>query len=227
MNISAFFPAFNEEGNIEGAVRAAIDVLSTRCERFEVIIVDDGSRDGTAEVAARLAASDERVRLVRHAANRGYGAALRTGFAAARYDWIFFSDADLQFDLREIDRLLPAAATSDFVIGYRIKRRDPFPRRLNAVLWNRLVRRWFGVRARDIDCAFKMMRRSVVATLPLQSEGAFLSTELLCRAAAVGARITQVGVTHYPRQWGEQTGANLRVVLRAFRELWRLRRALR
>jgi glycosyltransferase involved in cell wall biosynthesis len=227
LEISAFFPAFNEEGNIERAVHAAIEALAPRCDRFEVIIVDDGSSDGTAEAVSRLAASDGRVRLVRHPANRGYGAAVRTGIASSRYDWVFFSDADLQFDLSEIDSLLPHTASADLVVGYRKRRRDPLHRRVNAFLWNWLVRTWFGIRVRDVDCAFKLLRRSFVSSLPLESDGAFLSTELLCRAAAAGGRIRQAGVSHFPRQWGEQSGAKLRVVLRAFQDLWRLRAALR
>jgi glycosyltransferase involved in cell wall biosynthesis len=166
------------------------------------------------------------VRLVRHERNRGYGAALRTGFAAASHEWVFFSDADAQFDIREIARLLPHTAEADAIVGYRVHRRDPIHRRLFGRMWNMLVRALFGVRARDIDCAFKLIRRSLVADLPLRSEGAFVSTELLCRLSHRGARVVEVGVSHYPRRWGRQSGANPRVVVRAFVELWKLRREL-
>ncbi|MDR5683106.1 MAG: glycosyltransferase family 2 protein [Armatimonadota bacterium] len=225
--ISAFFPAHNEEGNVETTVRNAVDVLSALGVPFEVIVVDDGSIDGTADVVLRLQREDPRVRLVRHDRNRGYGAALRTGFAAARHEWVFFSDADAQFDLREIGRLLPQTHKADVVVGYRLRRRDPFHRKLFGRMWNLLVRALFGLRVRDIDCAFKLLRRSLVADLPLRSEGAFVSTELLCRLSHRGARIMEVGVSHYPRRWGKPSGGNPRVVLRAFLELWRLRAELR
>ncbi|MCS7172091.1 MAG: glycosyltransferase family 2 protein [Armatimonadetes bacterium] len=226
-SLTAFFPAYNEEGNIERTVRRALEVLPAYADVFEVIVVDDGSTDRTAEVVRRLMEEDPRVRLVQHDRNRGYGAALRTGFAAARYEWVFFSDADLQFDLADLGRLLPFTERGDLVVGYRLRRRDPFHRRLIGRAWNLLVRWAFGVRVRDVDCAFKLLRREVVQRLPLRSDGAFISTELLCRAAAAGARIAEVGVPHYPRRWGRQGGASLRVILRALQELWRLWRDLR
>ncbi len=224
--LSAFFPAYNEEGNISETVRQALEVLSAYADPFEVIVVDDGSTDRTAEVVQDLMAEDPRVRLVRHGRNRGYGAALRTGFAAARYEWVFFSDADLQFDLRDLERLLPHMAHADLIVGYRLRRRDPLHRRLIGRVWNWLVRWGFGVRVRDVDCAFKLLRRELVQRLPLRSDGAFLSTELLCRAAAAGARIVEVGIPHYPRRWGKQGGASPRVILRALGEMWQLRREL-
>ncbi len=220
--LSAFFPAYNEEGNIAKTVRQALEVLSAYADPFEVIVVDDGSTDRTAEVVRAIAALDPRVRLVQHGRNRGYGAALRTGFAAARYDWVFFSDADLQFDLKDLARLLAHLDHADLIVGYRIRRQDPLHRRLISRVWNWLVRWGFGIRVRDVDCAFKLVRRELVQRLPLRSEGAFLSTELLCRAAATGARIVEVGVPHYPRRWGKQGGASFRVILRALVELWRL-----
>lgn len=226
-SLSAFFPAYNEEGNIEQTVRRALEVLPAYAETFEVIVVDDGSTDRTAEVVRRLMEEDPRVRLVQHERNRGYGAALRTGLAAARYEWVFFSDADLQFDLADLARLLPYTDRGDLIVGYRLRRRDPFHRRLIGRTWNLLVRWGFGVRVRDVDCAFKLLRREVVQRLPLRSDGAFISTELLCRAAACGARIVEVGVPHFPRRWGRQGGASPRVILRALQELWRLRRELR
>jgi len=227
LRISAFFPAHNEEGNIGKTVRTALEVLSDLAEAFEVIVVDDGSTDRTAEIVREIMEADPRVRLVQHDRNRGYGAALRSGFAAARYDWVFFSDSDLQFDLRDLARLIPYTDRADLIVGYRIRRQDPIHRRLFAWAWNRLVRWGFGVGVRDVDCAFKLLRREVVQRLPLRSDGAFISTELLCRARASGARIVEVGVPHYPRRWGRQSGASVRVILRAFEDLWRLRWELR
>jgi len=225
--VSAFLPCHNEQGNVEGVVRAAVRALEALQVPFEVIVVDDGSTDRTPHVAEALAAEDPRVRVVRHDRNRGYGAALRTGFFSARYPWVLLVDGDGQFDPGDVVRLLPHAASADLVVGYRLRRRDPPHRRLFAWLWNTLVRMWFGVRVRDVDCGFKLLRTKVVQELPLRATGAFLSTELLCRAARCGARIVEAGVPHYPRPWGRQSGARPDVVLRAFLELWRLRGELR
>lgn len=225
--VSAFLPCRNEEGNVERVVTATVRALEALGVPFEVIVVDDGSTDGTAEVARRLSGRDPRVRLVQHPRNLGYGAALRTGFASARYPWVFFTDGDGQFDPADIVRLVAHADSADLVVGYRVRRRDPVHRRLFGWMWNLLVRVWFGVRVRDVDCAFKLLRAEVVRDLPLRATGAFLSTELLCRAARKGARIVEVGVPHYPRRWGRQSGGRPDVVLRAFWELWKLRSELR
>lgn len=225
--VSAFLPCHNEEGNVERVVTATVRALEALGVPFEVIVVDDGSTDGTAEVARRLSGRDPRVRLVQHPRNLGYGAALRTGFASARYPWVFFTDGDGQFDPADIVRLVAHADSADLVVGYRVRRRDPVHRRLFGWMWNLLVRVWFGVRVRDVDCAFKLLRAEVVRDLPLRATGAFLSTELLCRAARKGARIVEVGVPHYPRRWGRQSGGRPDVVLRAFWELWKLRSELR
>ncbi len=225
--VSAFLPCHNEEGNVERVVTATVRALDALGVPFEVIVVDDGSTDRTAEVALRLSEQDARVRLVQHPRNLGYGAAVRTGLASARYPWVFFTDGDGQFDPADIVRLVPHADSADLVVGYRARRQDPPHRRAFGWLWNLLVRLWFGVRVRDVDCAFKLLRAEVVRDLPLRATGAFLSTELLCRAARRGARIVEVGVPHYPRRWGRQSGGRVDVVLRAFWELWKLRSELR
>jgi glycosyltransferase involved in cell wall biosynthesis len=226
--LSAFLPAYDEEPNIGRTVPdlvAALDRLPL--DRFEVIVVDDGSRDATAAVADGLAAADPRVRLVRHDRNRGYGAALRTGFASARYDWVFFTDADGQFDPAEVGLLLDHADRADAVLGYRRNRADHAGRRLNTWLWGRLVWLAVGVRARDVDCAFKLIRRDVLAGIgPLEADGAVISAELLANLQRRGARLAEVAVTHRPRRAGQASGADPRVIARALRELVRLRRRL-
>lgn len=225
--LTVVLPCFNEAENVVDAVRRATVAAAAVSDAFEIVVVDDGSTDATAQLASRLADADPRVRLVVHVGNRGYGAALRSGIAAATMPWIFLTDADLQFDLGELAEFVPHADSADLLIGWRIARRDPAIRRANAAAWNWLVRQCFGLRVRDVDCAFKLMRRDVVQPLPLTSTGAMISTELLVRATARGARITEFGVRHLPRVAGEASGANPRVVLRAFRELGSLRRALR
>ncbi len=227
-SLSVFFPAHNEEENIEPLVRSALAVLPAFARRFEVIVVDDGSTDGTREVAERLSREHPEVRCVSHPRNRGYGAALKTGFAEAGCEWVFFTDADRQFDLSELALLVSEAVRgADAVIGYRRRRRDPLHRSLNAAMYRLMLRVLFGLKVRDIDCAFKLLRADAVRSLPLRSEGALISAELLIRLLGRGARIREVGVTHYPRPAGRQSGASPRVVLRMFRELSGLARELR
>ncbi len=220
--ISLFYPMFNEEANIEEAVRRALAVLPRFTDRFEVILVDDGSRDRTGAIADRLSAEDPRVRVVHHRANRGYGAALRSGIHAARYEWIFYTDGDNQFDLEDLRGLIPFARDHEVVSGYRIDRRDPFHRKMNAWIFNVAMRLLFGLALRDVDCAFKLYRRSIFEGLVLRSDGAMIDAEILARTRARGARIAEAGVHHYPRVAGSQTGAKLSVIFRAFRELFRL-----
>lgn len=225
--LSIFFPCYNEEGNVERVVRAALSAAQRYAETFEIIIVDDGSRDATGEIADRLAAEIPQVRAVHNRPNRGYGGAVARGLAEARYAWIFFTDGDGQFDVRELDRLIGLLDRCDFAVGYRAKRADPFLRKVNAFCWGTLVRLLFGLRVRDIDCAFKLLPKSLIDRIELRSEGALISTELLARARYRGLRIAETPVSHYPRLAGEQTGANPRVILRAFKELFKLRKHIR
>jgi len=219
--LSIVLPAYNEEENIVEAVRRATAVAERLCVDHEIVVVDDGSRDRTAHLVRDLAATDPRIRLVRHARNLGYGEALRTGFRTARLEYVFFTDADNQFDLNELEDFLPWAATVDVVAGYRANRNDPIGRRLNAGAWNRLVRSLFDVPVRDINCAFKLFRRDVFDEIDIESRGAMVNTELMVKLAHAGAEIIEFPVTHYPRTAGVAQGANPRVILRAFWELFR------
>jgi len=229
--LTFFFPAFNEEENVAETVRRALDEIGPLVGgSIDVLIVDDGSTDRTPELADALAADDPRVR-VHHQANRGYGGALRAGFENARGELVGFSDGDLQFDLREMSRLLerldePGRKPVDAVIGWRIKRRDPPHRIFIAKTYNAIVSVLFGLRVRDIDCAMKLFRREVFDGLRLDTDSPFLSAELLIKLRARGERMAQVGVTHYPRPAGTNTGASFRKILRTFRDIFRLRWAL-
>ena len=231
--LTVVLPAFNEAANLEATVRELIPVVAAAAGTAEVVVVDDGSTDGTADVAARLAAEAARaggpsVRVVRHPRNLGYGAALRTGFAAAHQPWILLLDADGQFVPRDLERFVAAAPAADLVAGYRVRRADPPHRRAFAWAWRWLMRALLGVRGRDVDCAFKLVRTALVRSLALEAGGAFISAELLAKAGRCGARIVEVPVAHRPRRAGQQTGGRVRVLLRAFYELarlwWRVRR---
>jgi glycosyltransferase involved in cell wall biosynthesis len=228
--LTFFFPAYDEEENVEETVRRALAEIGPLVGgSIEVLIVDDGSTDRTPALADGLAASDPRVR-VHHQPNRGYGGALRAGFEHASGDLIGFSDGDLQFDLAEMSRLLDrldqARKPVDVVIGYRIKRRDPPHRIVIAKTYNAIVSVLFGLPVRDIDCAMKLFRREVFDGLRLETDSPFLSAELLIKLRARGERIAQVGVNHYPRAAGTNTGASFRKILRTFRDIGKLRWAL-
>jgi glycosyltransferase involved in cell wall biosynthesis len=225
--LSVILPALNEAENLRRGLGPTVDALAALPLDWEIVVVDDGSTDATWATVSEWHGRDPRVRGVRHSQNQGYGAALRTGFRSARHDRIFFTDADLQFDLRELPLLLRHADEHDIVAGYRRFRRDPPHRRLNAWAWGRLVDGLFDLGVRDVNCAFKLFRREVLEHAVIRSEGAFVNTEILARARASGFSVMQVPVTHYPRTYGEQTGARPRVVLRAFTELGRLYHELR
>ena len=224
--LTFFFPVYDEEASVEAVVREGLAKLPRFCDELEVVVVDDGSRDRTGEIADRLAREDPRVRVIHHRPNRGYGGAIRSGLEAARLPYVFFTDGDLQFDLDDLERLMPLIGEADVVVGYRERRADPPKRLFIAWVYNTLIRVLFVAPFRDVDCAFKLFRRSVFERVPLQlvrSNGAFFSPELLLVLRAVRVRIAQVGVRHFPRRTGEEKGATLRVVLRAIRDLLRLR----
>jgi glycosyltransferase involved in cell wall biosynthesis len=228
--LTFFFPAYNEEENVERTVELALSEIGPLVDgSIEVLIVDDGSSDRTPQLADALAAADPRVR-VHHQPNRGYGGALKAGFANAAGALIGFSGGDLQFDLAEMSRLLDRLGDGrkpvDAVIGYRIKRRDPFHRIFIAKTYNTIVSAAFGLRVRDIDCAMKLFRREVFDGLRLDADGPFLSAELLIKLRARRVRMAQVGVNHYPRAAGTNTGASFTKILRTFRDLAVLRWAL-
>lgn len=230
-SLSVVLPAYNEEANVASAVERVSAVARQLGMDYEIILVNDGSSDRTGEIARELMQRIPNFRLVEHYPNRGYGGALKAGFAAATKDLIAFVPADNQFDFGEINRLLARLDEADIVGGYRIKRQDSVIRKLNAFGWNLLVRLLFGYLCRDIDCGFKLFRREILGHVTIVSDGAMIDTEFLAGARARGFRIAEVSVTHLPRLAGEPTGANLRVIARAFHDLarfrWRLSRELR
>lgn len=228
-SITVAMPAFNEAENIPAMIQDVVTVMEPLGRDYEVIVVNDGSRDNTSAVVHSLEGQYPRLRLVEHPQNQGYGAAVFTGLTSASKELVFFTDADRQFDLAEITKLLDHIEQYDLVVGYRAPRRDPLMRRLNGWGWSRLVRVLFGYTARDIDCAFKMMQRHVVEHLrdQVQSRGATFSAEFLVRAKHAGFTIAEVAIKgHRPRVAGSPTGAKPAVIIRAFKELLRFRTTL-
>ncbi|MCC7104293.1 MAG: glycosyltransferase family 2 protein [Chloroflexi bacterium] len=224
--LSAVLPAYNEQEVIHQTVAAVDSALKELVDDYEIIVVNDGSIDQTAQRLAELQTRYPRLRIQTHERNRGYGAALATGFSAAQKELVFLTDGDKQFDVRELADFLPLPDDVDLYIGYRQPRADPPPRLLFGHGWNLVVRLLFGYTARDVDCAFKLFRREVWRRLDVRSRGATFSAELLVKARRVGFRIRERPVRHYPRPAGSPTGARPAVIARAFVELFRLRRDL-
>lgn len=226
-SISAVLPAYNEQEVIARTVEAVDDVLSKLAHDYEIIVVDDGSRDATAERLAELQTRFPRLAVETHPRNRGYGAALATGFSAATKELIFLTDGDKQFDVAELRDFLPLPEDVDLYIGYRRPRADPWIRRLYGWGWNELVNLLFGPTARDVDCAFKLLRREVWQRTRVRATGATFSVEFLVKARRLGFRVRERPVRHYPRAAGSPTGGRPAVIARAFKELFRLRLKLR
>jgi len=221
--ISAVLPAYNEEACLGGVTRSLHAALAKVCERFEVIIVDDGSTDSTPQLADALADEYPEVRVIHHRPNRGYGAALRSGFTSARMPLVFYMDSDGQFDPEEIGRLTDGIGQADIVTGYRADRRDPWMRKFFSWGFKTFIGLVFGVRVRDCDCAFKLYRRKVFNEITIASEKFFVDAEVLAKANVLGYRIDEVPVTHRPRAGGEST-VRLGHILSTLREAWHLLR---
>jgi len=200
--ISFFFPACNEEETVETLTRKAIETLPTLTDDWEVIIVNDGSTDRTGEIADRLAREIPRVRVVHHPVNAGYGRALRSGFAEARKDLVFYTDGDLQFDIAELALLVPMIREADIVSGYKLRRADDAGRKVVSFVYNTLLKGLFGLRLTDVNCGFKLYRREIFDVIELKSTRGLIDAEVLLKAQAVGYTITQVGVHHFPRKHG-------------------------
>ena len=225
--ISVFLPCHNEEGNVERVAAALEAELPGVAGRHEIIIVDDGSRDRTGEIADRLAAANPHFKVVHHPVNRGYGAAVISGIRACHEPWVVLCDGDGQFAAADIARLAAKVPEYDVVVGHRAHRADPLMRRINGKAWTVLMRLLLGIRVSDIDCGLKLFRRDLLDGIDLQAKGAMISAELMAQLAGRGAKICEVEVRHLPRLTGEQSGASPMVIARAFRELFLLYGRLR
>lgn len=233
--LSLFFPTYNERGNIEKVVRGARKVLERVARKWEIIIVNDGSKDDTLKVAEKLSRKDKqslraparkRIRVISHKVNRGYGGALKTGFKSAQYEWVSFTDSDGQFDFSEITKFIEKQkeTNADLVLGYRLERADSFMRKVYTWGWSVVLPRiLFGLKVRDYSCGFKLIRKKVFTSVsPLRGEEKVTQIEMLVKAKRKGFKFAEVGVHHYPRGSGKQTGANIKVVARSIYSLFKL-----
>jgi glycosyltransferase involved in cell wall biosynthesis len=226
--ISIFFPTYNEEENIEKTVRDAKKVLQEIAEKWEIIIVNDGSKDKSLEIAQKLKKEDKRIRIVNHKVNKGYGGALKSGFRAAKYEWVAFADSDGQFKFSEISKLIEKTDKADLILGYRLSRADSIFRKLFTFGWALIPRIIFGMKVRDYSCGFKLIKKKVFEDIqPLVGEEKVTQIEMLVKAKRMGFKFAEVGVHHYPRKYGSQTGANIKVVLRSVLDLIKLWKKLR
>ena len=218
--ISVILPAYNEEANISTTIRRAIDYLSQTVADYEIIVVNDGSHDKTEQIVYWLTQLHPQVRLITHAHNKGYGAALVTGFTSTRKELAFFMDSDGQFNISDLALLLPHISNHDAVLGYRKERQDRWMRILNATCWKLLIRLFFGVRVKDVDCAFKLFRADFFHQTRLETTGAMINTEIMFKWMQQGLTYTEVPVQHLPRLAGRATGAKISVIIRALQELF-------
>ncbi|MFC1727714.1 glycosyltransferase family 2 protein [Patescibacteria group bacterium] len=227
--LSVFFPAYNEEDNIKTTVTKALKVLPFVAKKWEVIVVNDGSTDKTAKVVNLITKKEKRVKMVTHSPNRGYGEALKSGFKNSRYELIVFNDGDGQFDFSQVTKFLKLIKSADLVVGFRLNRQDPWHRKLFGWGWTMLANLLLGIKVKDVDCGFKLLKKEVIRTIPpLESvRGGMISPELLAKAKKAHFKLAEVGVQHYPRQTGHQTGADLKVIVNSFIDLgklwWQLR----
>jgi len=225
--LSVFLPAHNEEGNLKTIVELFAAELPKVADAWEIVIVDDGSRDRTGVIADQLAAADSHIRVVHHPVNRGYGGAVISGMRACTLPYMLLSDSDGQFDPADMSHLIAYIGDYDVVIGRRVRRADHLLRRINGKAWTTLCTMLFGLNISDMDCGFKLFRREMTERLELRSDGAMITTELMARLAGSGARIMEVDVNHLPRAAGTQTGNSPRAIFRAFKELFKLYRELK
>ena len=229
LSLSVVLPAYNEAENIGQVISCVSNYLNDRLIQGEIIVVNDGSTDATEDLVTRMASENPQIRLINHSCNLGYGSALRSGFDHATYDYIFLTDGDGQFDISDFDQFLPhiydrqGHLLSQIVIGYRAKRADVFVRSLNAWLYHIFIQCVLGIKAKDIDCAFKLFPRSIYERIkPIKSNGALFSAELLLKSRHLP--IIEIPVQHFPRKFGSATGANIKVILKMFWECWQLKK---
>jgi len=219
-SISLFLPAYNEEENIERAVLDSVKVLDEISDDWEVIVVNDASLDRTGEIAERLSREIPGVRVIHHEKNTRLGGALRSGFANATKELVFYTDADNPIDMNDLKRAVPMMTEVDFITGYRLNRDESLKRKVYSRCYNWLIRHIFGLKVRDVNFSFKLVKQEVLKKVKLHSQGSFIDAELLVEAAKYGFRIKEIGLRYYPRTRGESTLATPSVIFKILGELW-------
>ena len=227
-SISIILPALNEEENIGAAIQDIQSYFLSRKEMYEIIVINDGSTDSTGEIAEGLAKENGSIRVVHHPTNKGYGSALKRGFDISKYKYVFFTDSDRQFDVKGLDILLPLIKTDavEIIIGYRLKRKDPFIRRFLSWGYNSLVGYLFDLNVKDIDCAFKIFRKDIFSKIKIESKNFFVNTEILAKARYYGFNVLEVGVPHFPRMAGKTT-VTLKHIPMTLIELYRINKSIK
>ena len=221
-SISVVIPAYNEADNIINTINIVVDTLKTLKVKWEIVVVNDGSNDETKVLVDNLKLKQDDLRIISHEKNRGYGAALKTGFSSAKNDYIILFPGDNQFYFSQVHYLIEASKDADIVAGYRVDRKDDLRRKINAFIFNTSVMLFFGLGIKDIDCGFKLYKKKVFDDIELSCDGALIDTEILCKTKQKGFRIKQVPLKHKARLHGDSTGGNSRVILRAINEFLRL-----
>lgn len=225
IRLSVFFPAYYDEGNIGKVVESAVKVLEElKLKDYEVVVIEDGSPDKTGEVADAMAAKYEKVRVIHHEKNMGYGATLKDGFTSAKLDYVFYTDGDNQFDLNELKRFVALVPFADMIVGYRKKKQYSLYRKFTSLSYNYLLKLIFGLDYWDIDCAFKLFRRDLFDKITINSVDAFIDAEIMLKAKLLGYTSIEMGVTHLPRVDGVSTGARPSVILRTIKEVFEYRK---
>lgn len=226
-SLSFVIPANNEEENIRNLIIKSLKILPQLAHVFEIIVVDDGSTDNTFKIINAIKPEICILRIIRHNKNIGSGAAIWSGLSSSKYNYIFYTDADGQFDISDLKTLIPFAPDFDIILGYRMNRNDNIIRRVFGKLWNLTINTIFGLKVKDINCAFKLFNRKVISSISVKSQGAFTNTEILVKAKMYGYKWSEIGVSHYPRGYGKQSGGRLKVILKGFYELFRFYREIK
>jgi len=225
ISLSVFFPAFFDEKNIDKVVSKAVEVLeSLKLKEYEVIIIEDGSPDKTGEVADKLAEKFDKVRVIHHKTNMGYGATLKDGFLNAKLDYVFYSDGDNQFNLEDLRKFVALLSYADIVVGYRKAKQYSLYRKFTSLSYNYLLKILFGIRYWDIDCAFKLFKADLFKKINIESKDAFIDAEIMIKAKLLGYTSTEIGVQHYPRVDGISTGARPSVIIKTLKEIFVFRK---
>jgi len=218
-SLSFVLPAYNEEKNIRNVIHDALKTLPQYTNKFEILVVDDGSKDKTVEIVNSII--NDSLKIIKHSKKIGSGAAIWKGFLSARYDYIFYTDADGQFNISDLHLLIPFVKSNEIIMGYRKNRKDNLIRRIYGRVWNLLINLIFSLNVKDVNCAFKLFKKEVISKISIKSKGAFTNTEILVKARKLGYKWKEVEIQHYPRICGKQTGGKAKVIFKGFYELIR------